>query len=93
VEEKNPMDMVGHDGKHIDRYVRKMIQYILPTFLDDRAQFIEAHNVSNNFTENASPRRGYEGEVISTALGIIISLEADGAAVMEGRGMFHNYRP
>ncbi|KPL82125.1 hypothetical protein SE15_13615 [Thermanaerothrix daxensis] len=62
-----------------------MIDQIMPCEFDDPAVFIQLHLPLHDLTEQTRPVLGDDGDEVRPGPGVIVPLQADGAAVMAAR--------
>jgi len=74
VKDHNSMNMIGHDDKYIQVYIRKMTGNIVPALINDPACIIQLHLPIHDFPEKAFPVPGNNRQKIRAFPGIIISL-------------------
>ena len=88
----NTVNMIGHHDKFTQNHIRKMICNFQPTFIGNTARIIQYHFAIFNFPEQMSPVLAHDGYKIQSCLRIIISLQADGSAMVDegiiGHGAF-----
>src|SRR5947207_15439868 len=74
----NSVNMIGHNDKCTQFYVREMNWNFVPPFLNDFTVLIEIYFPINNFAEQTLPPLSHDAYVIRTPLAIIISLQSNG---------------
>ena len=80
----NPMHMIGHHHEFIQCNLRKMLGYRTPAFFYDLTRCIQHHNPINNFPKQRHPVMGANGNKIGPSLWIIIPLQSNRFAAMDG---------
>ena len=89
----NAMEMVGHDNHFVANNVREFFMRFVVPFLHHVSGVVQNHFVIFDFTEQAITVLRTNGDEIQTFRGIIVTLQANGAAVMDfwvvvGHGIF-----
>ena len=88
-EDDDSMDVVGHDGKPVDVHARIENRQFGPDRFYHLAGVVQLHLAVNNLAEEAGAGLGDDGDEIGPGLGVIVSLEADGMAVVFVRVVSH----
>jgi hypothetical protein len=77
--------VIGHDNKGIQFNKREMVRNVLPTTPGDFASLVQPHFFIDNLAEKAFPIAGANRHEIRPWLGIIMSLQADGMAIVSAQ--------
>jgi hypothetical protein len=80
--------MIGHGNECIDSDARIIGRYFIPNRLNHFPRIIQTHFAICDFSEQALPILGADGNEIGPGLGIIVSLSTDGTAVVNGGIVF-----
>jgi hypothetical protein len=70
----NPVYVIGHDHKRIDRHMGEMRRHLLPADRSDFPRCTEVHLILDYFTEYAGAMMGADRDKIRAARSIIVSL-------------------
>ena len=85
--------MIGHDDKCINVNTWIMCRDFIPDGLNHSPRIIQAHFPIRDIAKQAFPILGANGHEIRTCLGIIISLQSNGTAMVNFRVVFHDNNP
>src|SRR3989344_9412713 len=77
----NPMYMIWHDDKFIQRNVFKMFGNFIPTFFNNQSPFIQFHLSILYFSKQPFLIPGTDGHKIHSRLSVIESFEANGMSM------------
>ncbi len=83
INHNDPMHVIGHDAEFIQCHIRSELGSLVPFLQGNLAQGIQPHHPVNDPAEQPFPLVGIHGDEVRAGLGVIVSLQADGAAVME----------
>ena len=84
------MKVIWHDDEGLQFSQREMARDILPTTLGDFARVIQPHFSIHDFAEQAFPSPRADRHEIRAGLGIVMSLQADGVAMVSLRVVSHH---
>ena len=83
------MNVIGHDGKGIQFSQREVIRDILQTTPGDCAGIVQPHYSIHDLAEQAFPIPRADRHEIGARLRIVVSLQADGTAMVSVRRVSH----
>jgi len=83
--------MVWHDTEFIQNHMWVMLGQIIPGVLYNFPQLIQNHLTTHNLPQQTFALMCASRDEIGPGMGIIVSLEADGATVVFARIEFHNF--
>ena len=93
----NSVNMIWHNNKCIQFHIRVMIWQIIPNAVHDSPCIVQSHFPSHHLAEQARTVMRANGDKIRPDLRIIVSLDADAAAVVAGlkpvRTILINHNP
>ena len=81
IDDNDGMKMVWHNNEFAQFHLRMEDGNFIPFLPDHLAQWIQPHFKIYDVAKQRFPVMGDEGDEVFTRLGIIISRQADGAAV------------
>jgi hypothetical protein len=76
------VDVVGHYDERIQFNEREMVRDVFPTTLGNLACLVQPHFTVHHMPKEAFPLAGASGDETRAGLGVIVSLEADGTAMV-----------
>ena len=80
--EDNSVDVVGHDDKRVNVGARIKHRQFVPNLLDHQARIIQPHDPIDDLAEKARSALHAEGDGIRPRPGIVITLQAEGPAMV-----------
>jgi hypothetical protein len=83
------MDMIGHDDKFVHDHKFEPFAQATPFVQRQETQSVQANCTFHYLTKQRCALVGYQGDEIRAGPGIIVSLQADGAAMVFLRVVFH----
>jgi hypothetical protein len=78
----NAVEMVRHDDIFIDFPIWKFAPHLIPPFLHHPPRLVQPHRPVHHLAEQARLAPGTHGHEIRTFLGVIVSRQPDGFAVV-----------
>ena len=82
MDEEDTVNMVWHDDKRVHGCVGEMGRDGIPVCLHEAAQCVDPHFPTRHLAKNMFAPEGNDGEEIATRLGVIVSFQANGCAVV-----------
>jgi len=76
------VDVIGHDNERVKSDVGVMIRQVIPARLDSRAEGLKTDLAANDVAQDTLVVLDADGHEISTGLGVVVALQADGSATM-----------
>jgi len=83
------VNMIGHDDERIQCHVGKVGWNVQPTLFGHAAGVVQPHVAIHDFTEQRHPFVGDQGDEICPWLGVIVTFQADGSAMVAVRVIWH----
>jgi hypothetical protein len=74
--------MIRHDNERVKSDVGIMIRQVIPARLDSRAEGLKTDLAANDVAQDTLVVVDADGHEISTGLGVVVALQADGSATM-----------
>jgi len=88
---QNAMNMVRHDDECIQLDMREMVRYVRPTLVCDVTRLVQTHFPRHHLAEQTRAVVDADGDKICPRLRVIISGQANAAAVVLFRVVGHGY--
>ena len=83
---QDTVDVIGHDNERLEFNLRKVKGDFQPDLMNDASQSGQVHGTVDDLAKQAALLEGANRDKVESALGVIESLEADGAAVKSVAG-------
>jgi len=76
------VDMIGHHHEGVQFHVLEMVRDFMPTRAHDFPHVVQPHFPVHHVAEQRGAPVGADGDEIRARLGVIVSLQPDGTAVV-----------